>query len=344
MASSSTGNPPPVLLAVPPRTPAAAIHYKSDPAYNVLPVPTVQSQSLLGAVRSAFEKNNPRFFHYDPYEAHCRDPKTSKTYRLYGEAYESQRMLDAHRAVQQAVLDESCNLPRCVAAIMLFSDATQLADFGNAKAWPIRVSFGNLSKYERCKPDLQNHYEVGFMPSIILRILLATIRGMKSLRPCPRCLMPRAEFKNMGLASDLCRRQELKRVDNKKRNDLVHDARSIIYDEGRAVSSKKVEDLLKPHSYVPTNNAFSRRLYYLGFNIFESLVVDFLHEVELGVWKSVFQHLLRVLHSKSSSSVAILNERFRLVPPFGDGTIRPFSEDVSDMTRPAARNYEDILQ
>lgn len=36
--------------------------------------------------------------------------------------------------------------------------------------------------------------------------------------------------------------------------------------------------------------------------------------------------------------------RFRLIPAFGDGTIRPFSEDVSDMTRPAARNYEDILQ
>ncbi|KAG9082842.1 hypothetical protein FRC06_004827, partial [Ceratobasidium sp. 370] len=91
-------------------------------------------------------------------------------------------------------------------------------------------------------------------------------------------------------------------------------------------------------------NAFSRRLRYLGFDIFEALTVDFLHEFELGVWKSVFQHLLRVLHSSGTGAVAALNERFRLIPSFGNGTIRPFVEDVSDMTRPAARTYEDVLQ
>ncbi|KAG8728066.1 hypothetical protein FRC10_005364, partial [Ceratobasidium sp. 414] len=336
----------------------------------------------------------------------------SKTFRVYGEAYESQRMLDMHHEVQNLVLDEPCELPRCVAALMIFSDATQLANFGNAKAWPVRVTLGNLSKYERCKPDSRNHYEVGFIPSLpadiqdkiraleggrkipkvllthlrrelfhemwkhllddeFLRawrhgvvihcadgitrrvfprifsyaadypekVLLATIRGMKSLRPCPRCLMPRSEFKNMGLPSDMQRRQQLKRIDDKDRNDLVREAREIIYTEGRAVNSKRVEELLRPYSLtlaIPVNkNAFSRRLRYLGFNIFESLTVDFLHEFELGVWKAVFQHILRILDSTDSRSVAAFNE---------SGTIRPFSEDVSDMTRPAARNYEDVLQ
>jgi hypothetical protein len=75
-------------------------------------------------------------------------------------------MLEMHRQVQEILLDEPCKLPRCIAAIMIFSDATQLANFGNAKAWPIRVSFGNLSKYERCKPDSKNHYELAFMPSV----------------------------------------------------------------------------------------------------------------------------------------------------------------------------------
>jgi hypothetical protein len=32
-----------------------------------------------------------------------------------------------------------------------------------------------------------------------------------------------------------------------------------------------------------------------GFNVFDTLVVDLLHEVELGVWKAVFIHLLRLL-------------------------------------------------
>ncbi|KAG8699804.1 hypothetical protein FRC08_005094 [Ceratobasidium sp. 394] len=415
----STSNQPNIhiQLTIPPRTPAAAVSYKSNPSVNVCPVPTVQHLTLLRAVQLAFAKNDQRFFHYDPYESYCRDPKSSKTYRTYGEAYESQRMINMHREVQDIVLDEPCELPRCVAAIMLFSDAMQLANFGNAKAWPVRVTFGNMSKYERCKPDSKNHYELGFVPSLPAdlqdkirkleggraipkallthlrrelfhemwkylldkeflhawqygvvmqcadgitrrvfprifsysadypeKVLLATIRGINSLRPCPRCLMPKSGFGNMGLPSDMQRQQQLRRVDTRERNNLIRDARSVIYAEGRAVNSKRVEQLLQPHSYVPTENAFSRQLRSFGFNIFESLAVDFLHEFELGVWKSVFQHILRILDSTDSRSTAAFNERFRLVPSFGGGTIRPFSQDVSDMTRPAARNYEDVLQ
>ena len=32
-----------------------------------------------------------------------------------------------------------------------------------------------------------------------------------------------------------------------------------------------------------------------GFNMFDMLVVDLLHEVELGVWKAMFIHLLHLL-------------------------------------------------
>ncbi|KAG9093796.1 hypothetical protein FRC06_011372 [Ceratobasidium sp. 370] len=278
-------------------------------------------------------------------------------------------MLDMHCEVQNLVLDEPCELPRCVAALMIFSDATQLANFGATKAWPVRVTLGNLSKYERCKPDSKNHYEVGFIPSLPTDIL-DKIRSLESGRKLPKALLThlrRELFHEMwkhllddeflrawrhGIiihCADGIMRRVFPRIfsyaaDYPEKNDLVRDARDIIYTEGRAVNSKRVEQLLQPHSYVPTNNAFSRRLRYLGFNIFESLTVDFLHEFELGVWRSVFQHILRILDSTDSRSVAVFNERFRLVPAFGSGTIRPFSEDVSDMTHPAARNYEDILQ
>jgi len=39
-------------------------------------------------------------------------------------------------------------------------------------------------------------------------------------------------------------------------------------------------------------NAFSDRLAGLGFNFFLMLVVDLMHEFELGVWKAIFVHLL----------------------------------------------------
>lgn len=36
--------------------------------------------------------------------------------------------------------------------------------------------------------------------------------------------------------------------------------------------------------------------------------------------------------------------RFRLVPTFGQSTIRKFSNNASEMKKLAARNYEDMLQ
>jgi hypothetical protein len=153
-------------LTIPPRTPAAAAEFKSNPECSALPVSGFKHRSLTSTVVDAFSNNNINFFHYTPYSAKCKDPLTSKTYSTYGEVYESQRMRDAYKAVQKIKLDEPCSLPRCAAMLMIFSDATQLANFGRATAWPIRVAFGNLSKYERCKPNSRNHYEVGYIPSV----------------------------------------------------------------------------------------------------------------------------------------------------------------------------------
>jgi hypothetical protein len=42
------------------------------------------------------------------------------------------------------------------------------------------------------------------------------------------------------------------------------------------------------------------------------LVVDFMHEVELGVWKGLFAHLIRILYAAAPGGklVAILDERY----------------------------------
>ena len=48
-------------------------------------------------------------------------------------------------------------------------------------------------------------------------------------------------------------------------------------------------------------NAFSERLGHYGFNMFNMVVVDLLHEVELGVWKAIFIHLLRILDCQDES-------------------------------------------
>ena len=56
-------------------------------------------------------------------------------------------------------------------------------------------------------------------------------------------------------------------------------------------------------------NAFIDKLSPLGFNPFQMLVVDLMHEFELGVWKSLFIHLLRMLDAHDSRLLDELDRR-----------------------------------
>lgn len=85
-----------------------------------------------------------------------------------------------------------------------------------------------------------------------------------------------------------------------------------------------------------------------------------MHEFELGVWKAVFTHLLRILHAYGNDTIPTLNSRsvvkgfvysvlifcnrYRNVPPFGRSTIRKFHNNASAMKKLAARDFEDLLQ
>jgi hypothetical protein len=62
-------------------------------------------------------------------------------------------------------------------------------------------------------------------------------------------------------------------------------------------------------------NAFSDKLMLLGLNMFDMLVVDLMHEVELGVWKAVFIHLLRLLDCHDENLKHELDQRRALIKP-----------------------------
>ena len=88
-----------------------------------------------------------------------------------------------------------------------------------------------------------------------------------------------------------------------------------------------------------------------------------MHEFPLGIVKDTFKHKLRILHALGGSRIQRLNERyvrrwrdgganvkiltdfgsFRVVPTFGDGEIRSFSKNVSNLQKMTAARYEDIL-
>ncbi|KAH6907235.1 hypothetical protein BKA70DRAFT_1428201 [Coprinopsis sp. MPI-PUGE-AT-0042] len=162
--------------------------------------------------------------------------------------------------------------------------------------------------------------------------------------PCTRCLVSKDQVQNMGTEEDMSLRAEFRRKNDRVNRTMV--ARSLWQvKKGRSIVGNAVDKHLKEHSLLPIQTAFSEKLEKFGFNIYEALVVDPLHEVEIGVWKSLYQHLLRLLDAFGGQDLlAELDQRYRNIPSFGRDTIRMFSTNASTTAHKAARDYEDLLQ
>ncbi|TFK28673.1 hypothetical protein FA15DRAFT_570177, partial [Coprinopsis marcescibilis] len=359
-------------------------------------------------------------FHYQPYYmewAQNQENKNSPPLRVHGELYTSEAFLEAHQALQESIPVPGCNRKRVVAALMFWSDATKLTEFGPSKLWPCYMFFGNESKYRRAKPNLHlgehvayfdsisdnfkdylrrraggklppaefmthcsreifqaqwalllddnlvkamtdgivlmchDNIERRFYPRIFTysadypeKVMIALIK-QGSKYPCTRCLTPKSELHNMGTPEDMEFRRKNPRLHDKVHQSMLSKALGDVK-AGYAVTGDKVGGHLESRSMLPIQNSFHHRLNKLNFDIFPCLVVDLLHEFEIGVWKNTFKHLLRLLLAlkEGQNPVAELDERFREVPPFGESTIRKFSDNASEMKRKAARDYEDLLQ
>ncbi|RDB16269.1 hypothetical protein Hypma_003008 [Hypsizygus marmoreus] len=373
-------------------------------------------RSLVSIIEDKLRRSHNNF-HYEPFDLLWHSPSAAEPIQLYGECYTSSSFKDAHQELQRSPREPGCNLPRVVVALMFWSDATLLTNFGNAKLWPLYMCFGNESKYQRCKPScnlfehvayfecipdkfkdfatvyygkkrkmnreflahchreaihaqwkvlLDDEFIHAFVHGIVIecpdgmkrrfypriftysadypeKALMATTR-QKGRLPCPRCKVPMSTVHLVGTKKDRKDRKRLKRVDDLQRRGLVNSTRESIYESNYAADSAHVKRQMGPHSLVPTANAFSERLFEFGFNLFLMFVVDLMHEIESGVWKSLLLHLFRILISVDVNLLHELDRRFRQTPTFGRDTIRKFSRNVSELKQMAAWNYEDFLQ
>ncbi|CDO75466.1 hypothetical protein BN946_scf184935.g2 [Trametes cinnabarina] len=116
------------------------------------------------------------------------------------------------------------------------------------------------------------------------KILLACLKYFAAC-PCPRCRINKDKIIEMGTMNDLHRRNWV-RLDN---NDVLYRikvTRRWLFEDGLALTSKYMARILDPLSITPTR-------------------------FELGVWKSTWIHLLRILYAVGNDRVQELNWRFR---------------------------------
>ncbi|KAG2339318.1 hypothetical protein BDR05DRAFT_977756 [Suillus weaverae] len=100
---------------------------------------------LVEVIHAAFADVQAHAFHLSPFKRLWKDPLDGHQERIFDELYTSDAWLGAQDDLQKLPKEPNCSLEHVVAGLMFFSDATHLANFGTAKAWPLYLYFGNLT-------------------------------------------------------------------------------------------------------------------------------------------------------------------------------------------------------
>ena len=143
-------------------------------AIGILPktfsVPGLLHRKLVTVISDAFSSPLAHLFHFSPFKLYHESPITEEDERIYGEIYTLDAFISEHEDVQLHSLlpsnDPECKREKIVAALMFSSDATHLTNFGHAKAWPVYLMLGNLSKYIRAQPNSRAMYHLAYIPSV----------------------------------------------------------------------------------------------------------------------------------------------------------------------------------
>jgi len=132
----------------------------------ILEIPGVYHRSLIEVITTALQDSSAKSFHYTPFSLFWQATPDSPPERIYSEIYNSDAFLEEHRKVKELPPEPGPQYEHAIAALMLWSDATQLAQFGTASLSPVYAFFGNQSKYDRAKPSQFAAHHVACFPSV----------------------------------------------------------------------------------------------------------------------------------------------------------------------------------
>ena len=157
-----------------------------------------------------------------------------------------------------------------------------------------------------------------------LRVLLACIKQL-SKHPCPTCLVSKKNIQFLGTACDTHTHIQKRCTDDENYQYKMRIVRNYIYKSGGFLNSWQIKNLLGPESIVPTlvckfscrilwelihlQSTFSDCLAPLHFDFFCMFAPDLLHEFELGAWKAIFKHLIRIMYTQGNDAIQKLNNQ-----------------------------------
>jgi hypothetical protein len=93
-----------------------------------------------------FEDDVSLHFNMTPFRQYWNTPD-NRTLEVFSESYASPEMVNAYKELNALPRDPDDKLEHVIASLMVWSDTTHLASFGDASLWPLYLFFGNQSKY-----------------------------------------------------------------------------------------------------------------------------------------------------------------------------------------------------
>ena len=147
------------------RLPKEGTKWSSEIDAPELEIPGVYHRSITDIIESVFQDDVAATFNMTPYREYWKCSE-DRTVEVIGEAYSTPEMLEAYQEINTLPRDAGDDLERVVASLMVWSDATHLANFGDASLWPFYLFFGNQSKYTRAKPSASACHHIAYIPTV----------------------------------------------------------------------------------------------------------------------------------------------------------------------------------
>jgi hypothetical protein len=149
-------------------------HDKVDPDADPYPrhkisIPDIRTRSLVSCMVETIQEDLAAGeLHWHGYKDTWQPPYPGfPPERVWGELYTSDAFLEAEQdLISGNSQNGNTSHPSVIAGYMIWSDSTHLAQFGQAKAWPIYAYIGNQSKYVRCKPTAHAARVIGYIPLV----------------------------------------------------------------------------------------------------------------------------------------------------------------------------------
>ena len=145
------------------RLPCDGSLYSSEDDAPVYVINGLLYRKPLEIIKAAYQENRAIEYHNTPFKEYWKPSSDSPRERIYSELYNSDCFLQEHAKLPK---DTSDGIESVIAALMIWSDATQLGSFGNTSLWPMYLFFGNQSKYTRAKPSEFAAHHLAYVPKV----------------------------------------------------------------------------------------------------------------------------------------------------------------------------------